>query len=146
LQTEIALVEASVDVHEREALTQANQVYSGAPEAIVVLGKLVFFDKSLSVNRNTACGFCHTPETGFQSGSELINRTSVHQPGPVRTRFSLRKPPSAAYAAFSVFDKTGRSQMQQLLYRRQLLGRACPRVTDGEPSRLASGRVANQSN
>jgi cytochrome c peroxidase len=101
LQTEIAQVEARVDALEGEALTQAIQVYPGAPEAVVVLGKVLFFDKNLSVNRNTACGFCHNPETGFQGGIELINRTSVNQPGSVRTRFSLRKPPSAAYAAFS---------------------------------------------
>jgi cytochrome c peroxidase len=36
------------------------------------------------------------PVTGFQGGIELINRTSVNQSGSVRTRFSLRKPPSAA--------------------------------------------------
>jgi cytochrome c peroxidase len=101
LQTEIAQVEARVDALEGEALTQAGQMYPGAPEAVVVLGKVLFFDKNLSVNRNTACGFCHIPETGFQGGIELINRTSVNQPGSVRTRFSLRKPPSAAYAAFS---------------------------------------------
>src|SRR5260370_39230213 len=101
LQTEIAQVEARVDALEGAALTQAGQVYPGAPKAVVVLGKLLFFDKNLSVNRNTACGFCHIPETGFQGGIELINRTSVNQPGSVRTRFSLRKPPSAAYAAFS---------------------------------------------
>jgi cytochrome c peroxidase len=101
LQTEIAEVEARVDAHEREALTEAGQAYPGAPGAVVVLGKVLFFDKNLSVNRNTACGFCHIPETGFQGGIELINRATVNQPGSVRTRFSLRKPPSAAYAAFS---------------------------------------------
>jgi cytochrome c peroxidase len=101
LPTEIAQVEASVDAHERAALTQASQIYPGSPGALVVLGKLLFFDKNLSVNRNTACGFCHLPETGFQGGIEVINRTTVNQPGSVRTRFSLRKPPSAAYAAFS---------------------------------------------
>src|ERR1700682_201975 len=86
LQTEIAQVEARVDAHERAALTQARQVSPGDPEAIVVLGKVLFFDKNLSVNRNTACGFCHNPETGFQGGSELINRTIANQPGSVRTR------------------------------------------------------------
>jgi cytochrome c peroxidase len=99
LQTEIAQVEARVDALEGAALTQTSQVYPGAPEAVAVLGKVLFFDKDLSVNRNTACGFCHIPETGFQGGIELINRTIVNQPGSVRTRFSLRKPPSAAYAA-----------------------------------------------
>src|SRR5260370_1110623 len=101
LQREIAQVEARVDALEGAALTQAGQVYPGAPKAVVVLGKLLFCDKDLSVNRNTACGFCHIPETGFQGGIDLITLTRVNQPGSVRTRFSLRKPPSAAYAAFS---------------------------------------------
>ncbi|MDB5040496.1 MAG: cytochrome peroxidase [Candidatus Eremiobacteraeota bacterium] len=101
LQTQIAQVEAEVDSRERAALAQASHVYVGSPQAMVAVGKVLFFDKNLSVNRNTACAFCHIPETGFQGGIELINRTIVNQPGSVRTRFSLRKPPSAAYAAFS---------------------------------------------
>jgi cytochrome c peroxidase len=101
LKTEIAQVEADVDAHERAALSQASSVYPGNAEAVVAVGKVLFYDKNLSVNRNTACAFCHIPETGFQGGIELINRTTVNQPGSVRTRFSLRKPPSAAYAAFS---------------------------------------------
>jgi cytochrome c peroxidase len=44
---------------------------------------------------------CHMPQTGFQGAIESLNRGAVAQPGSVRTRFSLRKPPSAAYAAFS---------------------------------------------
>ena len=101
LATEVAQVEASVDAQERSALDQAGHVYPGSPGAVIVLGKLLFFDKHLSVNGNTACGFCHVPETGFQGGLEWVNRTTVNQPGSVRTRFSLRKAPSAAYAAFS---------------------------------------------
>jgi cytochrome c peroxidase len=101
LQSEISTVEDRVDAGERDALAQAAQVYPGSPAAVVALGKVLFFDKNLSVNRNTACAFCHVPETGFQGGIERINHTTVNQPGSVRTRFSLRKPPSAAYAAFS---------------------------------------------
>lgn len=74
LQTEIAQVETRVDALEGEALTQASQVYPGAPEAVVVLGKVLFFDKNLSVNRNTACGFCHIPEKG------VPRRHRTHQP------------------------------------------------------------------
>jgi cytochrome c peroxidase len=101
VQSEIAQVETEVDAHEREALAQASHVYVGSPQAVAAIGKVLFFDKNLSVNRNTACAFCHIPETGFQGGIEIINRTGINQPGSVRTRFSLRKPPSAAYAAFS---------------------------------------------
>src|SRR6266851_6352217 len=32
---------------------------------IELLGKLIFFDRQLSVNRNEACAFCHTPQAGF---------------------------------------------------------------------------------
>lgn len=101
MQAEIARVEAQVDARERAALAQTTHVYAGSPAAVVALGRVLFFDKNLSVKRNTACAFCHMPETGFQGDIEIINRTIVDQPGSVRTRFSLRKPPSAAYAAFS---------------------------------------------
>ena len=33
-------------------------------------GKILFFDKELSVNRNEACAFCHMPQTGFQGAIE----------------------------------------------------------------------------
>jgi cytochrome c peroxidase len=72
LQTEIAQVEARVDALEGGALTQASQVYPGAPDAVVVLGKVLFFDKNLSVNRNTACGFCHIPEC-------MVRRTTARE-------------------------------------------------------------------
>ena len=95
MQTEIAQVEARVDALEGEAFTQASQVYPGALEAVVVLGKVLFYDKNLSVNRNTACGFCHNPETGFQGGIELINRTSVNQQAPFGpgSAFASRRAP-----------------------------------------------------
>jgi hypothetical protein len=39
LETEIVQVEARFDALGGEALTQASQVYPGAPEAVVVLGR-----------------------------------------------------------------------------------------------------------
>jgi cytochrome c peroxidase len=101
LQREIAAVEASVDSDETAALASAAKVSPGAPERLAALGKVIYFDKNLSVNRNTACAFCHMPQTGFQGFIEVINKNGVNQPGSVRTRFSLRKPPSAAYAALA---------------------------------------------
>jgi cytochrome c peroxidase len=101
LQREIAQVEAQVDQTEAATLRQAGVTTPGSSQQIVVLGKVLFFDKNLSVNRNTACAFCHMPQTGFQGAIETINRTTINQPGSVRTRFSLRKPPSAAYAALA---------------------------------------------
>jgi cytochrome c peroxidase len=101
LQQEIAEVERQVDSIEAEALATIPSLVPGSPERLPRLGKILFFDKELSVNRNEACAFCHMPQTGFQGAIESLNRGAVAQPGSVRTRFSLRKPPSAAYAAFS---------------------------------------------
>ncbi|MEA3105264.1 MAG: hypothetical protein QOF74_9504, partial [Caballeronia mineralivorans] len=45
-----------------------------------------------SVNRNEACAFCHTPETGFTGPVSELNRTTAAYPASVRTRSSNRKP------------------------------------------------------
>ena len=65
------------------------------------MGKLLLFDKHLSVNQNEACSFCHTPETGFTGPVESLNLSTVSYPGSVRTRFSNRKPQSYMYAPFA---------------------------------------------
>src|SRR6516162_5051352 len=95
---EIAQVEAGIDrigaqTLERLAAPPDNQV-----QQIELLGKLMLYDKDLSVNRNEACAFCHTPETGFTGPVSELNRTTGSYPGSVRTRFSDRKPQSHAYA------------------------------------------------
>ncbi len=101
VQAQIAQVESQVDRIEASALSEAAKTTPGSHQRVVALGKVLFFDKNLSVNHNTACAFCHMPQTGFQGAIEIINKTTVDQPGSVRTRFGLRKPPSAAYAAFA---------------------------------------------
>ncbi len=101
LQQEIAEVEQQVDSIEADALATMPFLVPGSPQRLPLLGKILFFDKALSVNRNEACAFWHMPQTGFQGAIESLNQGAVAQPGSVRTRFSLRKPPSAAYAAFS---------------------------------------------
>jgi cytochrome c peroxidase len=65
VQKEIAQVEAEIDriegqTRERRSAPPDNQV-----QQIELLGKLMLYDKQLSVNRNEACAFCHMPETGF---------------------------------------------------------------------------------
>ena len=67
---------------------------------VQVLGKLVLFDKNLSVNRNEACSFCHMPETDFTGPISILNQTTVSYPGSVRHRFGHRKPQSYTYASF----------------------------------------------
>jgi cytochrome c peroxidase len=101
LAREITDIRGQIDAIESGALAGIPSLLPGSPQRLPALGKILFFDKELSVNRNEACAFCHMPQTGFQGGIESINLAGVAQPGSVRTRFSLRKPPSAAYAAFS---------------------------------------------
>src|SRR5258708_796066 len=74
---------------------------SRGPCEIPPLGKIIFYDKQLSVNRNEACSFCHMPETGFAGSVSALNQTSASYPGSVRTRFSVRRPQSHTYASYS---------------------------------------------
>ena len=101
LAQEIAEIEAQIDAIQETAIAGIPSLLPGSPQRLQALGKLLFFDKELSVNRNEACAFCHMPQTGYQGAFESLNVSSVAMPGSVRTRFALRKPPSAAYAAFS---------------------------------------------
>jgi len=101
LKPEIADIERQIDAIEADSIAGIPSLLVGSPQRLPALGKILFFDKELSVNRNEACAFCHMPQTGYQGAIESINLGGVAQPGSVRTRFSFRKPPSAAYAAFS---------------------------------------------
>jgi cytochrome c peroxidase len=95
---EIAQVEAEIDRIEAQTLDRLAAPPSNQVQQIELLGKLMLYDKHLSVNRNEACAFCHTPETGFTGPVSELNRTTGSYPGSVRTRFSDRKPQSHAYA------------------------------------------------
>jgi cytochrome c peroxidase len=98
---EIAEVEAEVDRTEAEMLARLAAPPSNQVQQIELLGKLMLYDKELSVNRNEACAFCHTPETGFTGPVSELNRTTGSYPGSVRTRFSNRKPQTHSYAPLS---------------------------------------------
>src|ERR1700759_895801 len=89
---EIARVEAEIDQIESESLKRLAALPDNQVQQIELLGKLLLFDKELSVNRNEACAFCHMPETGFTGPISEINRTTGAYPGSVRTRFSDRIP------------------------------------------------------
>jgi len=65
---------------------------------IETLGKNIFFDK-ISVPGNMSCASCHAPDYGF-TGSSESNISGIYE-GAFRGRYGNRKPPSAAYAAFS---------------------------------------------
>src|SRR5256885_13438445 len=98
---EIAEVEAVIDRIEAQTLERLATPPNNEVQQVELLGKAMLYDKQLSVNRNQACAFCHTPETGFTGPVSELNRTAGSYPGSVRTRFSNRKPQSHAYAPLS---------------------------------------------
>ena len=62
---DVARVVADLDRIEAGTLQQMDRTTLDREGQIRTLGKLLLFDKNLSVNKNEACSFCHTPETGF---------------------------------------------------------------------------------
>jgi cytochrome c peroxidase len=66
--------------------------------AVVMLGKMIFFDENLSEPRGQSCATCHDPSVGFTGPDSTINAGGAVMPGAFPGRFGNRKPPSAAYA------------------------------------------------
>src|SRR5437667_765955 len=97
----IAQVEAEIDRIEAQALERVSAPPDNQVQQIELLGKVLLYDKHLSVNRNEACAFCHMPQTGFTGPVSELNRTTGAYPGSVRTRYSDRKPQTHAYAPLS---------------------------------------------
>jgi cytochrome c peroxidase len=98
---EIAQIEAEIDRIEAQTIERLAAPPDNQIQQIELLGKLMLYDKNLSVYRNEACAFCHMPETGFTGPVSELNGTTGSYPGSVRTRFSNRKPQSHAYAPLS---------------------------------------------
>jgi cytochrome c peroxidase len=98
---EIRSVELEIDSIETESLRHAQSAKLDRFQQIMLLGKIIFYDKNLSVNRNEACSFCHMAETGFSGPVSAFNQTTSAYPGSVRTRFSGRRPQSHTYASYS---------------------------------------------
>jgi cytochrome c peroxidase len=98
---DVARVVQEIDRIEADTLSQMDRSTLDRQGQVRTLGKLLLFDKRLSVNQNEACSFCHMPEMGFTGPIQSLNETTVSYPGSVRTRFSNRKPQSYMYAPFS---------------------------------------------
>ncbi|WP_429886181.1 cytochrome-c peroxidase [Geoalkalibacter halelectricus] len=72
---------------------------------VELLGKELYFDKSLSSPNNQSCAFCHEERSGFSGHIPGINKAGAVYPGAERRRFGNRRPPTASYAGDSpVFD------------------------------------------
>ena len=106
-QKEIKAVELEIDRIETESLNQAWSTTPDRFQQVMLLGKLIFYDRQLSVMRNESCSFCHMPETGFSGPVSALNQTTAAYPGSVRTRFSGRKPQSHTYASYAPVISTG---------------------------------------
>ena len=78
---EIAQVEAEIDRVEAQAIERLAAPPDNQVQQIELLGKLLLYDKQLSVNRNEACAFCHMPEVGFTGPVSELNRTTGSYPG-----------------------------------------------------------------
>src|SRR5437588_11246875 len=98
---EIVQGEAEIDRIEAQMIERPAKPPDNQVQQVELLGKMMLYDKQLSVNRNEACTFCHMPATGFTGPVSELNRTTGSYPGSVRTRFSNRKPQSHAYAQLS---------------------------------------------
>src|SRR5690349_13948168 len=98
---EMKQVEGEIDRIEAQTIERLAAPPDNQVQQVELLGKLMLYDKHLSVNRNEACAFCHMPETGFTGPVSELNRTTGSYPGSVRTRFSDRKPQTHAYAPLS---------------------------------------------
>jgi cytochrome c peroxidase len=136
---EIAQVEAEIDRIEVQTIERLAKPPDNQVQQIELLGKLMLYDKELSVNRNEACAFCHMPEVGFTGPVSELNRTTGSYPGSVRTRFSERKPQlRAALAGPALQSRAGRSR------RRQFLGHAGDRASARQSGRRAGTGAAHQ--
>src|SRR5258708_26168041 len=77
LQQEIAQVEQQVDNIEADALATIPSLVPGSRGPLPGLGKILFYDKALSLNRTEACAFCHMPQTGLQAAIESLRTADV---------------------------------------------------------------------
>src|SRR3977135_508438 len=126
LQSELDRVAREVDQIFEEALKQWRAIppptLAGNPPTLQgsgmrlgqILGKLEFFDKTISVNQNVACSSCHMPYAGFSGPISSVNATTAAYPGSVHYRFGKRKPQSYTYSPF--YPALDYNQTQQDFY------------------------------
>ena len=79
----------------------AGPVHARPDGDAAALGRLLFFDATLSEPAGQSCASCHDPLAGFTGPNSDINAHGAVEPGAVPDRFGNRKPPSASYATFS---------------------------------------------
>jgi cytochrome c peroxidase len=90
-------------LYQTTALIALSAVACAAPadDALSGLGRLIFFDATLSEPPGQSCATCHSPAAGWTGPDSGINAAGAAYEGALHGRFGNRKPPSAAYATQS---------------------------------------------
>ncbi len=70
LDQKIAAVERQIDQIEDDAIAGIPSILPGSPGRMSALGKILFFDKELSVKHNEACAFCQCRRRGIRAPSK----------------------------------------------------------------------------
>lgn len=111
LDAEVARVRAEIDVAFDRALQEWQDLgpieHAGNPpvivgngeEAVRLLGELMNFDESFSVDDNQACSFCHMPYAGFSGPIPSVNLGMSAYPGSAHNRSVVRTPMRYTYAS-----------------------------------------------
>lgn len=82
---------------------------SGAFPDQVALGRSLFFDVDLSLNRTQSCASCHMPDRAFSDGRDTAGGAASL--GDDGTSIGDRNAPTAAYARFApAFGKTAKGK------------------------------------
>ncbi len=85
-------------------LPAASQAQSAAQPAIGTiekLGRALFGDRNLSINRRQSCVSCHSPDLAFTDPKELGKIEGAVSVGAEGHSFGDRNSPSASYAGFT---------------------------------------------
>src|SRR5262245_6794711 len=125
LEEEIRRVEAEIDKIFAETLAELPSIPGDAGsrmKRVQTLGKLLLFDKQLSVNRNQACTSCPMPDLDFIGPIWILNMPTVGPPATVRdasgdtawSPYGRRKPQSYTYAPY--YPALQYSQTQEDFY------------------------------
>lgn len=75
----------------------SSQLAHGLELSDAEVGRLLFFDPNLSINRTMSCATCHNPSTAFTDHRESIAEGIVSR-GVDGYSFGMRNAPTAAYA------------------------------------------------
>ncbi len=69
--------------------------------AMQEIGRILFFDDTISAEGNQSCATCHGEAVGWTGPDEALNKSGAVYKGSIPGRFGNRKPTTVAYAGWS---------------------------------------------